>query len=151
MNKKEITMAFRNVLFCVVLGGVILLLGKTRNSVTEEPLSVFNDKFSESREIVWVKSDSLLKLLDEIKTKQPGVFEIEDSDSKIVFRALDEKPFNAIFLDGEYISRFNEKQGLGIKKIDNSYGFSVDVEEKKDIPFAKMPAEVMQSILINKP
>lgn len=148
MNKKELKFIALKLVVAGCFGAILLYLGKSSFSNTENDDSENISK--ENREIVWVKSDSLMKYLDVLNNNHPETFEVEASGSKITFRALDEKPFNTLFLDGEYVSQFDKNENFGLKKIDNGYGFSLKVEEKNNVPFVKMPAEIMQSILINK-
>ncbi len=150
MNNKEFKLVIFKLLMLGSICGGLVFFGVGKISKIEDTEEVSKKLFSENREVIWVKSDSLLKYLDILKTSQPNVFEIEKSNSEITFRALDEKPFNTVFLDGEYISRYEKKHNLGIKKLSNGYGFSLKIEEKNNVLFVKIPAEVIQSILINK-
>lgn len=150
MNKKEIKAIMEKILILGVFGGVIFYLSQAKPSPPTTTVSLSAHKLSDTRQIVWVKVDSLVKYLQEIKTQQPNVFKIEEDGNELIFLSLDEKPFNTIFLDGEYLSRFDNVTNTGISKIKSGYGFSLPVEKKTDSRFVRIPTEIIHSIQLQK-
>lgn len=150
MNKKEIKVILAKILILGFFVGVIFYFTQEKPSSSTTNVFLSANNISDTRQIVWVKVDSLVKYLQEIKTQQPNVFEIEEDGNELIFRSLDEKPFNTIFLDGEYLSRFDNVTNTGISKIKSGYGFSLPVEKKSDSRFVRIPTEIIHSIQLQK-
>lgn len=150
MNKKEIKAILAKILILGFIVVMIWYLTQAKPSPPTTTVSLSANNLSDTRQIVWVKVDSIVKYLQEIKTQQPNVFEIEEDGNKLIFRSLDEKPFNTIFLDGEYLSRFDNVTNTGISKIKSGYGFSLPVEKKSDNRFVRIPTEIIHSIQLQK-
>lgn len=54
------------------------------------------------------------------------------------------------FFDGEYISRFNDIRNAGVKKRNTEGSFSLPIEKNAGIRYVRIPAEIMQSIQLQK-
>jgi hypothetical protein len=150
MNKTDIKAISYRLLFLAIFTGVILYFTQTKQSVPDTNPSLSAKTFSATRHIVFVRVDSLRSFLEKIQEEQPEVFELEEDNGKLVIRSLDEKPFNAIFLDGEYLSRFDNIANTGISKLKSEAGFSLPIEKKSGISFVRMPTEIIHSIQLQK-
>src|SRR6218665_2305247 len=143
MNKADIKTIVYRLLFLIVVVGVVLYFTKARQSVLDAKPSLSGKVLSDTRQVVFVNADSLKSFLNKIQQEQPNVFEVEEDNHKLIIRALDEKPFNTIFLDGEYISRFDNIENTGIEKLKSAAGFSLPIEKKSSVSFVRIPTEII--------
>ena len=150
MNKKEIKFIASKIIILFMVVGIIAYLTKPQPPKKDFAVEVSEKMLSETRQILWIKVDSLTSYLSKIDKQQPNVFSIADEDNRLVFRSLDEKPFNNIFLDGEYLSRFDKVSNSGIEKTESTHGFSLPIKKKSDIRFVIMPTEIIHSIQLQK-
>ena len=150
MNKKEIKFIASKIIILFMVVGVIAYLTKPQPPKKDLAVEVSEKMLSETRQILWIKVDSLVGYLSKIDKQQPNIFSVKDEDNRLVFKSLDEKPFNNIFLDGEYLSRFDKVSNSGIEKTESTYGFSLPIKKKSGIRFVIMPTEIIHSIQLQK-
>lgn len=142
-TRKEMLYALKRISLIVLLAMGVLFMTRARSLGTKE----FSEKnVDPNRQIAWVKADSLSVLLNRLFKQQPTVFQWKDEGDQFVFTALDDKPFNSLFLDGEYLSRFDNVANAAVEKSKTGYGFRLTVEQKAGSRFVRMPAEIMHSI-----
>lgn len=150
MNKIELKFILIRVVLVLIVAAILLFFTKPKQA-TLESTSVLTEKtLSDNRQILFVEADSLISLLTEIRQEQPNIFDIENDGSRLSFIAYDEKPFNLIFLDGEYLSRFENIGNTGIENLKSRKGFSLPIITKADKQYVRIPAEIMQSIQLQK-
>lgn len=150
MNKLEIKAIFIRVLLISLIIGLVLFFTKAKQSTLDSTPSLSAKSLSENRQILRINADSLISFLNKIQQEQPNVFEVENDGNSLNINSLDIKPFNAIFFDGEYISRFNDIRNAGVKKRNTEGSFSLPIEKNAGIRYVRIPAEIMQSIQLQK-
>src|SRR5688572_6486414 len=114
MNKIELKAILTRILFVLVIAACLLFFTKPKQARLDSKPVLTQKSLSDNRQVILVVADSLVNLLTEIQQEQPDVFEVENDGNLLSFIAYDEKPFNLIFLDGEYISRFENIGNTGI-------------------------------------
>ena len=145
-NHREIYYALKRVLIVALLAMGIWILARTRSSPEPDSKAFSSRQLDSDRQIVWVNADSLAGLLNRLQKEQSTVFRWKDEDQQFVFQSLSDKPFNDLFLDGEYISRFDSVRNTGVEKQPSGYGFQLPTKTKSSRRFVRMPAEIMHSI-----
>jgi hypothetical protein len=150
MNKTEIKTIVVRTLFVMIIAATILFFTRPTQATPESKPVLTEKNLSDNRQVLFVAVDSLVNLLTDIQQEQPNVFEIENDGSRLSFIAFDEKPFNAVFLDGEYLSRFDNIGNTGIEKLKSQKGFSLALIRKADTQYVRIPSEIMHSIQLQK-
>ncbi len=148
MNKAEITAITIRATFVAAFAALILYF-TTPGMAGSEPAPA-EKNIADNRLELYVAADTLVSIIESINKDRPNVFELERKRTKLLFFVVDEKPFNTIFLDGEYLTAFHDSSKNGIEKMENQKGFSLAVVTIKGRQYVRIPSEIMHSIQLQK-
>ena len=116
------------------------------------PTGLNADHLDPERQVIWVRADTLRRLLNDLKATQPGVFDYRLNTDRLELRCATgaEKSFNKLFLDDEYLSRFDKIRDAPVEKLPTGYGFALTVQKKRGTACVRLPAEVLQSLMVQQ-
>lgn len=116
------------------------------------PTGLRADRLDPERQVLWVRVDTLGRLLDALRAEQPGVFDYRLTPTRLELRCAVgmEKAFNRLFLDDEYLSRLDNLAEPPLAKLSGVYGLGLPVAAQRGVPCVRLPAEVLQSLMIHK-
>lgn len=129
----------------VLISGIVLFCSRPRMGQLPATKELVQNQLDEERQTLWINMDSLNTWLEPLQ-QQTNAFEYEFDESKLKIQSLDEKAFNAIFLNYRSVAAFAELKDPILVPLKKGYGFEAEVEEKSKIKFVHLPAEVIQSI-----
>ena len=109
------------------------------------------DTLDSGRQVIEVQVDSLIGLLRKLRAGNETVFTYQYSHSKLVIRCKPEMQttFNRIFLNESNLESFSAIENSSLDVDVHDYEFAMQVKTYRGVQFVKMPAEVMQSMLLS--
>jgi hypothetical protein len=141
---KEIMFIAKCMAVVLTIASFIWYLSKPNEAILPKKKVYSSKTLDPERQIVWIRVDSLKTLLNELPK---GKITWEEESNNLVFRAIDQEEFNRILLDNAYLSTFKQLDNPVITVDGN--GFSAAIENKNDIKYVQLPAEIVYSLLLN--
>lgn len=124
------------------------LLGESDTAdITNKEIISTEPILNTNKQLVTVRVDSLLSIIPQ--EEQP-YFTVSNNSTALEFTCLSgqEKKLNQLFFNGN--SDFRAVTGSNLKFKDSPYGFEIPKEKIGDAYYVNVPAELIQSLLINK-
>lgn len=144
--------------FLLLLSFVLLLAGVGlwwRSHGVDAPLmptQTFRlDSLDTERQLLEIKADSLVGLIQRLQQTNEGVFMIENENKSIEIKSKPgrETAFNRLFFNDESLQTFAKVKNNGLNITLDSYQFAISKYELGDAVYAKVPVEVLQSMLLS--
>lgn len=109
------------------------------------------DSLDTERQLVEIKSDSLVVLIQRLQQTNKEVFVLENGNKTIEIKSNSgrETAFNRLFFNDESLQTFAKIKNSGLDINLNSYQFAISKYELGETIYSKVPAEILQSMLLS--
>ena len=149
--KRERLFIFLMIGILLAVTVVLLWLGRNNTTPAFVTKTLRRDTLDAERQVLEVQADSLLNLVERLNQQHPVVFSFDLSDDELMIHCQDghERAFNRLFLNennlGAYKKIHQTQMDIDIK----AYRFDLPVKHYQKQRFVKIPAEILQSILLS--
>jgi hypothetical protein len=138
--------------FILVLVGLILFWRSRSEPATRIATQTLRlDSLDTERQLVEIKADSLTGLFQRLQQTNEGVFEVENGNKSIEIQCQSgrETAFNRLFFNDESLSSFAKVKNNSLDIRIESQQFVVKKYEQGAVDYVKIPAEMLQSMLLS--
>ncbi|GHB88813.1 hypothetical protein [Persicitalea jodogahamensis] len=110
------------------------------------------DSLDTERQLIEVRADSLVKLLQRIKNNNADIFTFTLSEQTLIISCLPERQvaFNQLFLNDASLSAYTRIENTQLTIDTEGYSFSVPVHAFQGVAFIELPVDIVQSILLSQ-
>lgn len=144
--------------FLCVVTVILILVGlalgwrsRPEAGITMATQTLRIDSLDTERHLIEVKVDSLMGLIQRLQQTNEGVFVVENGGKTIEVQCASgrETAFNRLFFNDESLNSFSKVKNNGLVIELDSYQFAIKKYEQEDIDYVRLPAEMVQSMLLS--